>query len=456
MKHTVKTILFIGLALIALFGMTACPNAAGGSTGGNSGGGSGGITIPQINLDEQWVNDTVNKANVTPTVIVGTGKKITFSGEHLKWTSDNTAVINVTNAASGQYTVTPLESKVDVKLTAKAVKGSYSKERVFTVVVSKEAAGLTAAELIKGINLPGETETDLTLPATIAGTDITWESDKPSVIGNDGRITHTERDLRNKDVKLTAKLTYNAQQAEKTFTVALKRLTKIENKYTYGSVTTTSTWVFTDSQITHTRTQTGGSNPYKEGSMYTYNGLNTEAKTFTAHQTHDMFDGTWYEIGSVEHKARLMKFPGITEAGYTAYVNYLKFPKPYEYEITYGSMNPCQPATYRFEAHRTYDNSKKWFEQNGYYSYKEPLPPQNESVKFFYRGTDLVSFYYNYKNYNGSLNPQGTVFTGTEQVEPGQSGSSISVNIEDKMNGTISITVESTPYTLTFKGERLF
>ena len=31
MKHKVKTVLFIGLALIALFGMTACPNNAGGS-----------------------------------------------------------------------------------------------------------------------------------------------------------------------------------------------------------------------------------------------------------------------------------------------------------------------------------------------------------------------------------------------------------------------------------------
>ena len=36
MKHRVKTILFIGLALVALFGMTGCPNNAGGS--GNSGG----------------------------------------------------------------------------------------------------------------------------------------------------------------------------------------------------------------------------------------------------------------------------------------------------------------------------------------------------------------------------------------------------------------------------------
>ena len=34
MKHKVKTVLFIGLALVALFGMTACPNNAGGNGGG--------------------------------------------------------------------------------------------------------------------------------------------------------------------------------------------------------------------------------------------------------------------------------------------------------------------------------------------------------------------------------------------------------------------------------------
>ena len=38
MKHKLKTIFFIGLALISLFGMTACPNNAGGS--GSGGGGS--------------------------------------------------------------------------------------------------------------------------------------------------------------------------------------------------------------------------------------------------------------------------------------------------------------------------------------------------------------------------------------------------------------------------------
>ncbi|MGI5057502.1 leucine-rich repeat protein [Treponema socranskii] len=46
MKHRVKSILFIGLALVALFGMTGCPNNAGGSGSGGGGGNSGGGNPP--------------------------------------------------------------------------------------------------------------------------------------------------------------------------------------------------------------------------------------------------------------------------------------------------------------------------------------------------------------------------------------------------------------------------
>ena len=46
MRQRVKTILFIGLALIALFGMTACPNNAGGNAGNSGGGNSGGGGTP--------------------------------------------------------------------------------------------------------------------------------------------------------------------------------------------------------------------------------------------------------------------------------------------------------------------------------------------------------------------------------------------------------------------------
>ena len=56
MKYKLKTILFIGLALIALFGMTGCPNNAG---GGGSGGG---------NIDGVWkaLSSTVNGGTPVP------------------------------------------------------------------------------------------------------------------------------------------------------------------------------------------------------------------------------------------------------------------------------------------------------------------------------------------------------------------------------------------------------
>ena len=54
MKHKLKTILFIGLLLIALFGMTGCPNNAGGS-------GAGGSTAPSApSADKTYTVDGVS------------------------------------------------------------------------------------------------------------------------------------------------------------------------------------------------------------------------------------------------------------------------------------------------------------------------------------------------------------------------------------------------------------
>ena len=172
--------------------MTGCAN-------GSSDTGGSGITIPTIHPDEQWVNDAISKADAAPSLILGTGKKITLSGDGLTWTSDKTAVINVIGSPSGAYDVTPPEEKTDVTLTAKAKKGAFSKERKFTVVVQKDSSTVTAADLIKSINLPSETETDINLPATIpgvSGASITWTSDKHSLIAADGKINPAERDLR--------------------------------------------------------------------------------------------------------------------------------------------------------------------------------------------------------------------------------------------------------------------
>ena len=114
MKHKLKTVLFIGLALIALFGMTACQNNAGG--GGNGGGGGTPTPKPKhaVTFSVDGANGTL-KATVGGTEIssgdtVEQGKTVVFtatpdSGFHVKgWTLDGNPV-NGTNS-SYSFTVT--------------------------------------------------------------------------------------------------------------------------------------------------------------------------------------------------------------------------------------------------------------------------------------------------------------------------------------------------------------
>ena len=77
MKHKLKTVLLIGLALVSLFGMTACSNNAGGSGGG--GGNIEGVwkTISSKTNDEAPVLFPVTQADnstVQPYVCFSEGK----------------------------------------------------------------------------------------------------------------------------------------------------------------------------------------------------------------------------------------------------------------------------------------------------------------------------------------------------------------------------------------------
>ena len=85
MKHKLKTILFISLALIALFGMTACPNAAGGSNEiGSSGGGgnTGGSQKPKAPFVEGGASLILSpdKLDIKVTVITSDGTPVTVEG----------------------------------------------------------------------------------------------------------------------------------------------------------------------------------------------------------------------------------------------------------------------------------------------------------------------------------------------------------------------------------------
>lgn len=429
-------ILFFGAVLTAV-SVTGCANGSSDT---------GGTTIPKIDPDEQWVNDAISKADVAPTLIVGTGKTITLSGDDLTWTSNNTAVINVAGAPSGVYDVTPPEGKADVTLTAKAKKGAFSKERKFTVVVHKGSSTMTAADLIKSINLPSETETDIALPITIpgvSGASITWTSDKSSVIADDGKIVPEKRNLRDIPVKLTATLTYNGT-ATKVFTVSLKRLTEISETHTKDGKTATRKLTFTDSEILYTDTETSGSETNTYGQKFIYQDIDTTKKTLKLRLTHDMLNEKWYEIGSPEHKALAIS-AGISEADYAEYVNRNKTPRNCIYSIRYDTT----ARTYEFRMKETYDVSKKWFEQRGRYQY-EPDSPPYEYVRIKKETGLQYNFVYNDKSYRGTINAEGTRFTGTEKDN---STDTITVDITDNRNGTVSIKIESKTYTLDFDGE---
>ncbi|MGI5097199.1 hypothetical protein IZU27_05000 [Treponema socranskii] len=417
--------------------MTGCANGSSDT---------GGTTIPTIHPDEQWVNNAISKAGAAPTFIVGTGKTITLSGDGLTWTSNNTAVINVAGSPSGAYDVTPPEGKADVTLTAKAKKGAFSKERKFTVVVQKGSSTVTAADLIKSINLPSETETDINLPTSfsdIPSASVTWTSDKPSVIADDGKIDPEKRNLRDIPVKLTVTLTYKGT-ATKDFTVALKRLTEISETHTKDGKITTRKLTFTDTEIWYTDTETSGSETNTDGQKFIYQDIDTTAKTLKLRQTHDMLNGKSYEIGSSEHKALAIS-NGISEADYAEYVNRNKTPRICIYSIEYDTTKKI----YEFRMKETYDASKKWFEQSGRYQYRNDSPPY-EYVRIK-KATGLqYNFSYNHKSYRGTIDAEGTAFTGTEKDN---SADTITVNITDNRNGTVSIRVESNTYTLDFDGE---
>ena len=95
MKHKVKTVLFIGLALIALFGMTACPNNAGGSKPEP--------TPPPVTKYKVELDRTIGgNVKVTPALsengMVAENTVLTFTAEPLqgydleKWELNGTAV----------------------------------------------------------------------------------------------------------------------------------------------------------------------------------------------------------------------------------------------------------------------------------------------------------------------------------------------------------------------------
>ena len=109
-----------------------------------------------------------------------------------------------------------------VKLTATVTHGSVSKEYELNLKV--KMMGITDSQAVildlNDISLPKSTKEDLVLP-TIGknGSAIKWESQDPSVIAIDGRITRPDAGEDNTSVRLTATCTKGEETQTKEFTV---------------------------------------------------------------------------------------------------------------------------------------------------------------------------------------------------------------------------------------------
>ncbi|EMB19621.1 hypothetical protein HMPREF9723_02318 [Treponema denticola OTK] len=93
MKHKLKTVLFIGLALVALFGMTACPNNAGGN-----GGGTPPVTKYKVELDHTIGGNVKVTPALSENGMVAENTELTFTATPLqgydleKWELNDTEV----------------------------------------------------------------------------------------------------------------------------------------------------------------------------------------------------------------------------------------------------------------------------------------------------------------------------------------------------------------------------
>lgn len=166
MKHKVKTILFIGLALIAIFGMTACPNNAGGS-------GGGGKPTPKkhaITFSIEGANGTLKakadgiaETNISP-INVEQGKTVTFTAtpdanHKVKgWMLDGNTIAEAGTNTEYKLTVT---KACTVKVSFEAITSTN-----YTVTLTQTGGGkVTASPAIPADGQVAK-DTEITFTAT--------------------------------------------------------------------------------------------------------------------------------------------------------------------------------------------------------------------------------------------------------------------------------------------------
>ena len=164
----------------------------------------------------------------------------TIAGVSITWKSDKPETVKDDGTV-----IRPVEADIQVTLTATLTKGQVTKQKVFTVTVLHDQDKLDVKTAYNKLEIGYETgdksdkvTQNLTLPKTVAeaaGVSITWKSDKPETVKDDGTVIRpAETDIQ---VTLTATLTKGKAAEQKAFTVTvLHDQDKLDVKTAYNKL----------------------------------------------------------------------------------------------------------------------------------------------------------------------------------------------------------------------------
>ena len=164
----------------------------------------------------------------------------TIAGVSITWKSDKPETVKDDGTV-----IRPVEADIQVTLTATLTKGQVTKQKVFTVTVLHDQDKLDVKTAYNKLEIgyetgdkPDKVTQNLTLPKTVAeaaGVSITWKSDKPETVKDDGTVIRpAETDIQ---VTLTATLTKGKAAEQKAFTVTvLHDQDKLDVKTAYNKL----------------------------------------------------------------------------------------------------------------------------------------------------------------------------------------------------------------------------
>lgn len=166
------------------------------------------------------INDAINSIDLGDINAVVSNLSLPTAGKHgtvISWMSDNEAVIEsdgtVHRPAEGM-------NNAVVTLTATVSKGSYQETKSFqvTVLAHNQEYDFNMDKETLSLGLTEVVTRDLWLPSTGKyGSAISWKSDNPSVLEDNGKVHRPSKGTGNQKVKLTATITAGSLKATKEF-----------------------------------------------------------------------------------------------------------------------------------------------------------------------------------------------------------------------------------------------